>query len=153
MAGGVRLAGANGRAIDGIGRENAREKRGNAMSRRTLHHVSIRVRDVERSRRFYEGMLGVAAAERPDLGFPGFWYRAGSSQIHLIGQEKLLDAGVDPSDPHFALEVDDLPALRRALDAAAIPYLALGDGVLWVRDPDGNTVELRAPETPLGGRS
>ncbi len=111
-----------------------------------LHHVSVRVRDVDRSRQFYERVLGVAPAARPDLGFPGEWYRAGSSEIHLIGQERLAESGIDPSDPHFALEVNDLPALRHTLDAAGIPYLALGDGVLWVHDPDGNTIELRAPE-------
>jgi glyoxylase I family protein len=117
-----------------------------AGSMPTLHHVSVRVRDVERSRQFYERVLGVAPTERPDLGFPGMWYRAGSSEIHLIGQERLVEGGVDPSDPHFALEVSDLSAVRRTLDAAGIPYLALGDGVLWVHDPDGNTVELRVPD-------
>lgn len=115
------------------------------MARRVLHHVSVRVRDVERSRAFYEDLLGVGAKERPDLGFPGRWYQAGDGEIHLIQNEKMVEHGIDPTDPHFALEVDDLPALRRTLDAASVTYLALGDDVLWVCDPDGNTVELRSP--------
>jgi glyoxylase I family protein len=128
------------------GKDGGGELRLRAGMRQHLHHVSVRVRDVERSRRFYEDLLGVAPTERPDLGFPGMWYRVGSSEIHLIGREPLGIAGVDPSDPHFALEVDDLAAVRCTLDAAGIPYLALSDGVLWVHDPDGNTIELRAPE-------
>jgi catechol 2,3-dioxygenase-like lactoylglutathione lyase family enzyme len=115
------------------------------MRRRALHHVSVRVSDVEQSRAFYEQVLGVPLEPRPDLGFPGTWYRAGESAIHLIGGGKLFPEGIDPTDPHFAIEVDDLPALRQTLDAREIPYLALGDGMLWVRDPDGNIIELRAP--------
>ena len=49
-----------------------------------LHHTSIRVADVERSRQFYEGLLGLAAVERPDLGMPGGWYGLGAGQLHLI---------------------------------------------------------------------
>jgi glyoxylase I family protein len=119
------------------------------MAQRSLHHVSVRVHDVERSRQFYQDLLGVGAIDRPDLGFPGSWYQAGASQIHLIGQEQPMADGIDPSDPHFALEVDDLPQVRRALDEAHVPYLALGDTVLWVHDPDGNTIELRSPDHPI----
>jgi glyoxylase I family protein len=120
------------------------------MGERSLHHVSVRVRDVPRSRAFYERLLGITTIERPDLGFPGTWYRAGTAEIHLIEREKLRPSGIDPTDPHFALEVDDLAAVRRALDEAGVEYLALGDGLLWVHDPDGNTVELRAPGQSIG---
>jgi catechol 2,3-dioxygenase-like lactoylglutathione lyase family enzyme len=112
------------------------------MASRTLHHASVRIRDLERSRRFYEGLLGLGAIARPEMGFPGAWYGVGGGEIHLIQRER-VGGGIDPTDPHFALEVDDLAAVRRALDAAAIPYLAFGDGPLWVHDPDGNTIELR----------
>ncbi len=119
------------------------------MTERRLHHVSVRVRDVARAREFYEDCLGVPAAPRPDLGIPGLWYSAGASQIHLIGGDKMAPDGIDPTDPHFALEVDDLAGIRGTLDARGISYLALGDALLWVRDPDGNTVELRGPDAPI----
>lgn len=120
------------------------------MGQRSLHHVSVRVRDVEASRAFYERLLGVSAIERPDLGFPGEWYGVGGSEIHLIQHEKTGPEGIDPTDPHFALEIEDLAAVRRELDEAGVPYLALGDGLLWVHDPDGNTIELRAPDQHIG---
>ena len=42
-----------------------------------LHHAALRVSDCERSKRFYESLLGLAAVERPDFGFPGAWYGLG----------------------------------------------------------------------------
>src|SRR5215813_4315146 len=47
------------------------------MARHTLNHASIRVREISRSREFYEGVLGFSTAPRPDLGFPGAWYDLG----------------------------------------------------------------------------
>ncbi len=120
------------------------------MSRPFLHHVAVRVRDVGQCQRFYEEILGVQAMERPEFGFPGAWYKAGSSEIHLISGEEPTGGAINPLSPHLALEVDDLTSVRRALDAAGTPYLALGDGLLWVRDPDGNTIEVRQPEQSFG---
>jgi catechol 2,3-dioxygenase-like lactoylglutathione lyase family enzyme len=106
-----------------------------------LNHVSVRIEDLSRSRAFYEGLLGLALAPRPDLGFPGAWYEVGGSQLHLIQSAKMMD-GIDPTDPHFAVEVPRLDDVKRLLEARAIPYLAFGPAQLWVRDPDGNVVEI-----------
>ncbi len=106
-----------------------------------LDHTSVRVGDLERSRRFYEGLLGLRAVERPDLGMPGRWYGVGSGQVHLI-ECPPLGAGIDPTGPHLAIAVDDLDAARRELTAAGIEMLDPGGNQLWVRDPDGNTIEL-----------
>jgi len=108
-----------------------------------LHHTSIRVADVERSGRFYERLLGLSTIERPNLGMPGRWYGIGSGQLHLIQCEP-LGMAIDPSGPHFAIEVDDLDAARRELRAAGITMLDPGGDQLWVQDPDGHTVELTA---------
>ena len=109
-----------------------------------LNHTSVRIGDLARSREFYEGLLGLRRAPRPELGMPGAWYDIGGAQVHLIQQPKTFD-GIDPTAPHFALEVDDLEAVKRALDARGVPYLALGDAQLWIRDPDGNVVEICTP--------
>jgi len=106
-----------------------------------LHHTSIRVADLARSRRFYEELLGLGALNRPELGMPGRWYGVGTGQIHLIECEP-LGMEIDPSGPHFAIEVDDLDAARRELAAAGLQTLDPGGDQLWVKDPDGHTVEL-----------
>jgi len=110
----------------------------------TLQHVSIRSGDLARSRDFYERLLGLREVPRPNFGFPGAWYGIGSSQLHLIEREKTL-AGIDPTGPHFALEVESLEAVRQELKAGGIPFLDFGGAQLWVRDPDGNVVELCEP--------
>jgi len=113
------------------------------MAKRTLDHASVRIRNLEKSRRFYEGVLGLMPAPRPDLGIPGMWYDLGAGQLHLIEREG-ASGGIDPTEPHFAIQVDDLDAMRRVLADAGLEILDFGQQ-LWVLDPDGNTVELRAP--------
>jgi glyoxylase I family protein len=114
------------------------------MKAAVLHHASIRVRDVRAAREFYEGKLGFAPIERPEMGFPGVWYGLGEGQLHLIQSP---DAGgersrIDPTAPHFAVTVE-LEAMRERLEAAGLETLDFGGDQLWVLDPDGNTVELR----------
>jgi glyoxylase I family protein len=122
------------------------------MAQRLLDHTSICVTNVERSRQFYEGLLGLTPMERPDFGFPGMWYQLGDGQLHLIQRERTAapgnDGTINATDPHFAIQVDDLEGMRRCIQAAGVQMLDFGSGQLWVHDPDGNTVELRTPTGP-----
>ena len=76
-----------------------------------------------------------------DLGFPGVWYGIGSGQLHLI-QCPPMGMKIDPSGPHFAIEVADLDEARRQIAAAGLEVLDPGGNQLWVLDPDGYTVEI-----------
>jgi len=111
---------------------------------RSLDHASVRIADLARSRAFYEGLLGLPMAPRPELGFPGAWYDLGGAQLHLIEQRKMFE-DIDPTDPHLALRVESVELVRQTLDARGIPYLHFPQ--LWIRDPDGNVVELCEPQT------
>lgn len=106
-----------------------------------LHHTSINVNDVARSRQFYERLLGLEPLERPDFGVPGVWYGIGEGQLHLIQCEP-MGMAIDPSGPHFAVQVRDLDEARRELAAAGLEVLDPGHDQIWVRDPDGNVVEI-----------
>jgi len=111
------------------------------MRVRALNHASVRIADLGRSRAFYEELLGLRTAPRPDLGLPGAWYDLGGSQLHLIeGASSGFE--IDPTGPHFALEVESLDAVRRELQVRGVPCLDPGGSQLWVRDPDGNVIEL-----------
>lgn len=117
----------------------------------SLLHASLLVADVARSRSFYEGVLGlVPNPRRPALGFDGVWYDIGGAQIHLICQPNPDPVQGRPAhggrDRHIALGVRDWQALRQKLDAAGLAYTLSQSGrqALFVRDPDGNALELVA---------
>lgn len=126
-----------------------------------LDHVVLRVRDLEASIRFYAEVLGCEEERRlPDLGLVQL--RAGQSLIDLVGVETPLgQAGGEapardaPNVDHFALRIDPFDADRiadhfEALGVHAGPvgerYGADGFGPsLYLKDPDGNTVEIKGP--------
>ncbi len=113
-----------------------------------LHHASLVVSDTETSVKFYSGVLGLEQIERPDLGFPGAWFKLGEQQIHLLEL-----TNVDPTtgrpehggrDRHVALSTSDLDSVRVALEAAGITYTRSKSGrrALFCRDRDGNAIEI-----------
>lgn len=118
-----------------------------------LLHAGLLVADLERARRFYEDVLGLAPCPRPDLPYPGVWYDLGcGQQLHLMNLPN-PDAGSQRPehggrDRHVALAVRDMAALKSRLDAAGIPYTASRSGraALFCRDPDANALEF--VETP-----
>ncbi len=114
-----------------------------------LLHASLLVADLDRARGFYEGLLGLAPSPaRPELGFPGVWYDVGAAQIHLICLPNPDPVEGRPEhggrDRHTALAVEDWVGLKAALDAAFLPYTLSRSGrrALFLRDPDGNALEL-----------
>jgi catechol 2,3-dioxygenase-like lactoylglutathione lyase family enzyme len=106
-----------------------------------LHHAAIRVTDFQTSKKFYEELLGFRALPRPDFPFAGAWYGLGEGQLHLIESPK-MGQPIDPTDPHVALEVEDYEATKQVLRERGIEFFELGPQ-LWIKDPDGYTVELR----------
>ena len=142
-----------------------------------IQHVGLVVSDLERSRRFYAGPLGLDEVPRPsNFAFDGAWFRFGGTEIHLL-DEAHTTGGAGQGDPgagaargmtqHLAFEVDDLAAACRRLAEHDVPLaggpMPRGDGVTQVffRDPDGYVLELfqwtgedqaDAPERrPVGG--
>ncbi len=131
---------------------------------RGLDHVVLRTLDVERALRFYAEVLGCQLERRVDeLGLVQL--RAGRSLIDLVGVDTPLGrlGGAAPGPEgrnvdHVALQIEpfDAEALRAHLARhGAEPgdvgrrYGAEGFGPsLYVRDPDGNVVELKGPPDP-----
>jgi len=122
-----------------------------------LHHVSFTVSDIDAARRFYGEVLGFSEIERPDFGFPGAWFEIGDVQVHLIVPPE--GAPVDRPPPslspvagHAAFQIDDYEAVRDELRDRGVEVLetAPSVGQLFVRDPDGNVIELIRPGGRLG---
>jgi glyoxylase I family protein len=129
-----------------------------------LDHLVLRVADLERATAFYRDVLGCAVEKwQPALGL--LQLRAGSALIDLVTLDGPLgrEGGAGPGQEgrnvdHFCvrLEAFDEAGLRAHLaahgveaGASADRYGADGDGPsIYIRDPDGNTVELKAPRAP-----
>lgn len=123
---------------------------------RQIDHVTLVVKSLDRSRDFYVGLLGMQEVERPGFRFPGLWFQAGTTQIHLI-EEHAESGPADVFVPdqceisrthHFAFEVDDALAATEFLQAAGVPIAAGpkqrpdGPTQVYVQDPDRYLVEL-----------
>jgi|SwirhisoilCB1_FD_contig_51_3173506_length_462_multi_3_in_0_out_0_1 glyoxylase I family protein len=120
-------------------------------------HVAVNVSDVDRSRDFYEKVIGLKKIPRPEIKIPGEWYGVGDNQLHLIGGNRRERNGIDPTGPHMAIQVEDLEETKKALTALGIAFLdaaAMGMQLppevqrltgrqVWVKDPDGNVIELQ----------
>lgn len=125
---------------------------------RTIDHVTLVVADLERSRKFFAGLLGMEERPRPDFGFPGLWFQAGATQIHLnvaspeAGTPGLqYDAESITRALHVAFLVDDAQAAADILRERAVEIIAgprsRPDGAiqLYILDPDGHQIEITSP--------
>jgi glyoxylase I family protein len=115
----------------------------------SLLHASLLVADLARSRAFYEGVLGLTPSPaRPAMSYDGVWYDVGASQIHLINLPNPAPVSGRPEhggrDRHTALGVIGLEGIQARLDAVGLPYTKSRSGraALFLRDPDGNALEL-----------
>jgi catechol 2,3-dioxygenase len=121
------------------------------MALKGINHVVIKVRDLDRSERFYR-VLGFEPAGRRDSVRMRFYH--GGGHAHDLA---LLELGADAPEPpreatglyHFCVTVEreaELGELRARLAAAGY---RVSDGIdhvvsrsFYSRDPDGNGVEV-----------
>ena len=133
----------------------------------SLHHVSIPVADLERSKQFYHEVLGLTEIERPPFDFPGAWYQLGDRQLHLIVHDKSTfrqGKAADSRDIHFAIRVNSYRKTREYLRSKGFhpettdefkkmkesPHSTAGWPQLYIMDPDRNVIELNAEQLDEG---
>jgi len=129
----------------------------------TIHHVSLPVTDLERSKKFYSEILGLKEIDRPPFDFPGAWYQVGDRQLHLIVHDNSTfraDKIVDARDIHFALRITSYRETRDFLHSKGFhpkaddefkkmkesPHSTAGWPQLYIMDPDRNVIELNAEQ-------
>ncbi len=115
--------------------------------------------DLDRTRKFYLGFLGMEEVPRPsNFVFEGAWFNANNrDQIHVIlekdtsSEAGIPDPGVGKSggmSTHIAFEVDDLDTYITKANLMGYglvggPYnRGLGARQIYIEDPDGYQIEL-----------
>ncbi len=133
------------------------------MQIETIHHVSLTVTDLDRSRRFYTEVLGLEEIARPPFDFPGAWFQVGAAQhIHLIVHGAATfrtGKGIDTRDNHVAVRVAsyrrtvDFLRSRGFRDDAGVhdpmrmvlsPRATAGFPQIYILDPDRHVIEINA---------
>ena len=133
------------------------------VTRPRLGHVAFRVRDLERSIRWYEEAFGAREAFRAsgEDGSPQLVYLelAPGQFVELFpdGRNPIEEPPEPIGYAHTCLVVDDLMATLAHLGTLGIAPAApprtgrAGQGLAFIADPDGNRLELMEipPDSPL----
>jgi catechol 2,3-dioxygenase-like lactoylglutathione lyase family enzyme len=127
-------------------------------SARGIHHTALLSSDVERTIRFYQGVLEFPLTEiienRDYKGSNHFFFDVGHGNLLAFFDFPGLDLGpyaeVLGGLHHIAISVtgEKWGYLRAKLEDADIPYQEESGTSLYFRDPDGARLELLAD--PLG---
>ena len=126
----------------------------------SLNHYLIVSKNLERSKKFYQQVLGLELAERPDFGFPGYWLKLGDDIcVHLASQNpsKVRDTFLLKRHPrgttgsgsvdHIAFLAKDPEGVRKRIQKKGVEmhYRSFPDAKLFqifLKDPDDLTIEL-----------
>ena len=125
---------------------------------RGIHHTALVSSDVERTIKFYQGILEFPLTEilenRDYKGSNHFFFDVGNGNLLAFFDFPGLDIGpyaeVLGGLHHIAISVarEKWEYLRDKLDVAGVAYLAESGTSIYLRDPDGARLELLAD--PLG---
>ena len=126
-----------------------------------LNHYLLVAKNLERTRKFYQDVLGLElASERPDFGFPGYWLKAGEHIcVHLASQapNRIRDQFLLKKHPkgttgsgsvdHIAFLAKDPEQVRSRIQKHKVEmhFRSFPDAKLFqifLKDPDDVTIEL-----------
>ena len=128
-----------------------------------LNHFLLVAKDLERTREFYQRVLGLEVDKaRPDFGFPGYWLKAnGDTCVHLASQDpnQIRDQFLLKKHPkgtrgsgaldHIAFLAQNPAEVRSRIQKNKVEmhYRSFPDAEpplfqIFLKDPDQVTIEL-----------
>jgi len=125
-----------------------------------LNHYLLVAKNLEKTKKFYQTVLGLKLAPRPDFGFPGYWLKAGGDIcVHLASQapNRIRDQYLLKKHPkgtrgsgsvdHIAFLAKEPEDVRRRIQKHRVKmhYRSFPDAKLFqifLKDPDDVTIEL-----------
>ncbi len=127
-----------------------------------LNHFLLVAKDLERTKDFYQRVLGLEVAERPDFGFPGYWLKTGDNIcVHLASQDpnEIRDQFLLKKHPkgtsgsgsvdHIAFLAKNAGEVRSRIQKSKVEmhYRSFPDAKpplfqIFLKDPDDVTIEL-----------
>ena len=124
------------------------------MSIQAMNHFTVLAQDLEATKAFYIGLLGLKDGARPPLDFPGAWLYAGEQAVlHIIAGRPVPDPPAGVLD-HMAFSASNLGETVARLKERNIDYVlrrqvGYGTWQLFCHDPSGAKVELDfSPDEP-----
>lgn len=126
----------------------------------SLNHYLVVSKNLERSKKFYQDVLGMKVADRPDFGFPGYWMKIGNDIcVHLASQNanRIRDTFLLKKHPrgttgsgsvdHIAFLAEQPDEVRQRIQKSKVPmhFRSFPESKLFqifLKDPDDVTIEL-----------
>ncbi|CAK9147136.1 unnamed protein product [Ilex paraguariensis] len=142
-----------------------KENTGNPLQLKSLNHISIVCRSVEKSLDFYQNVLGFFPIRRPgSFDFDGAWLFSYGVGIHLLQSEDPANmpkiSTINPKDNHISFQCESMATVENKLKEMEIESVRsrVEEGGIYVdqlffHDPDGLMIEIcncdNIPVVPL----
>ncbi|KAL3525310.1 hypothetical protein ACH5RR_013682 [Cinchona calisaya] len=125
----------------------------------SLNHVSLVVKSVWNSVKFYVDVLGFVVVKRPSsFDFRGAWLYNYGIGIHLLGSDtnsgceyctSINPRPINPKDNHISFQCTDVNLVKRRLEDMGMKYVSAvveDEGIkvdqVFFHDPDGYMIEI-----------
>ncbi|KAI6671983.1 hypothetical protein NL676_006868 [Syzygium grande] len=144
-----------------------KESSQNPLHLKSLNHISLVCRSLEKSMNFYQDVLGFVPIRRPgSFDFDGAWLFGYGIGIHLLQSEdpeKMPEKSeINPKDNHISFQCESMEAVEKKLKEMEMDFVraTVEEGgiqveQLFFHDPDGFMIEIcncdSLPVIPLAG--
>jgi len=115
-----------------------------------LHHVNIRTRDLEETRKFYEDIVGLHVGPRPNFAGGGIWLYSGDHPwVHISMADVAMNGQEVPDEgfAHIAFDMTGMKVMVDRLEDGGVKYSLRASpdrrlAQLFFDDPSGVELEF-----------